>query len=480
MLKIVFTVLLLGGLSLAQTPFRLSITEPPKQLDPHRARSSSGQYLSQQLYRNFYRFDEKNNYVSELGETCLKYSSRWVCILKKNLKWSDGSPLVAEDFVKSFQRILTLPSPRADLLFGILNAQAVHDKKMSAEKLGIKALSPTRLEINFEKGYAPQEFILMSPLLVPLPQGEHKEGVASGPYKIKTLTPTKILLEPNSFYFKKTNRPPVELLLYEENLALEAFNKKEIDLLRRVPTALIPTYKDKPDFLWVDVVRLDAIIMGPALFEKPELRKILAESLNYDSMQKLYNSPYRPGCMGLPPSFYQGQEICYQGNQKFENGDSQIKLHYTYSTQGGDDHRRLAEWLQNQWKVNGKIDVSVQGLENKIFLEKIETHPSELYRKGLSPENPTCYGAVEVFHSKHPDNFLQLTDPKFDNLVLKLSKNPTDKKLCRTALEYLLKAYRMIPTGRISFAYRINPEWKNVRINALNHLDLSELSKKKP
>jgi len=456
--------------------FRISLSDIPKTLDPHRLRTSSGSFLTQQLYRPFFIYDDKKSYVPELGEACVKTALKWTCTIKKDLKWSDGSALTSLDFVLSIRRALTLPSPRADLLFNLENAKEVFEQKKKPEQLGIRVIDSRTFELKWLKDSPDNDLVLMSPLFVPLPDGLYKKAVFSGPYQLSDQNNQRLLLSPNRLYFKKNSRPPIEFQVFEENLAVKAYEKKQLELLRRVPTAQIPQFKSRPDFHWQSVLRLDSIAFGPELKDNFELRKNLTESLNFEELQTLFHSPGKIGCPGL--SHEMSAPLCYKGkNTKILAFKSPKNLTFAYSTLGGDDHRRLAEWLQSQWQKKLNLNLSIRPLENKVFLNLLETNPPALFRRGLNLEAPTCFSALNLFTTGHPDNFIQFQNKKYDELVQKLSisNRKQQRKLCTQALKILMDSYVLIPTGRIHFAIMVSPQWSGWRLNELNHLDLSEL-----
>jgi oligopeptide transport system substrate-binding protein len=457
--------------------FSLSLSEIPKSFDPHLLRSSSGQYVQQQLYRNFYRLTQSNEFAPELGEKCLKKPSSWICEIKKSAKWSDGTDITASDFLKSYQRLLTLPSPRAQLLFSILNAEDIFNKKKPLTDLGFKVLSPKKFEIQWQNKNEPAEFLLMSPLFVPLKNGDQHSKFFSGPYQVSSSQPTELIMQPNPHYFKKNQRPQLNWILFDENLAYQAFDNQKLDFLRRVPTSRIPELKNQPDFFQSPVLRLDSLFFGPELKDNLELRKQLIQSLDYEQMQKLFNSDPRPGCVGVPLIFYSGPEVCYPNQKLKVSLKKQKALQFSYSSLGGEDHRRLSEWLQSEWRKQLGLQIQVRGLENKIFLNQMRSKPTAIFRRGLSPENPTCHGALESFHSTSSDNLSILKDAQFDELLLSLKQNSSLQK-CREVLQYLLDQNIMIPTGRIFFSFRMSQKWQGMDLNLLNHMDLSELTKK--
>ena len=466
----------------ADPVFKLSLSDAPKTFDPHRSRSSSGNFLSQQIYRNFYTFDDKKSYVPDLGESCKVLSDlKWQCTLKKDLSWSDGSAITAMDFVLSIRRILTLSSPRADLLFNIENAKEVFEQTKKPDELGVRAVDSRTFQITWKKKSPDNNLVLMSPLFVPLPKGEYKKDVFSGPYQISDQNNQRILLSANQRYHKKNSRPILEFLIFEENLAVKAYEKKQLDFLRRIPTAQIPTYESKPDFHWYYVLRFDSIAFGPELRENLELRKKLTESLDYSELQKLFHSPGKIGCPGMHLDF--ASEVCYKGSQKFVKSDKTIDLSFAYSTSGGDDHRRLAEWLQSQWLTKLNVKLALQPLENKIFQSVLESKPPATFRRGLGFESPSCFNALQIYTTGHPDNYIGFKNKDYDSLISQLQEISTpksQKRICDKAIKLLMDAYELIPTGRIHFAVMINPAWKGWKLNQLNHLDLSELELTKP
>ncbi len=458
--------------------FKLSQTEIPKVLDPHKLRSTSGNFLNQQLYRNFYVYDNKKSYVPELGESCLKKNLIWKCKIKRGLKWSDGSAITALDFVLSARRILTLPAPRADLLFNIENASEVFSQKKPPDELGVKLIDSQTFEITWKTISIDNNLFLMSPLFVPLPNGQYRKDVFSGPYQLSDQNNQHVLLSPNLQYYKKNSRPQIDFQIFEENLAVKAYERNQLDFLRRVPTAQIAGLEKRPDFYWYSVLRFDSIAFGPELKNQFQLRRSLAESLSFSELQNLFKSPGQIGCTGLSdqlstPICYSQKKTNLQSNKK----NSSLNLSFVYSTGGGDDHRRLAEWLQSQWKKNLQINISLQPLENKIFQNLIESKPPPLFRKGLNLEVPTCYHVLQNFISQNPDNYLGFKNKAYDATLAKLATSSAQKskKICSQALRILMDSFVLIPTGKIHFAAMVSPRWKGWRLNELNHLDLSEL-----
>ncbi|GAB3112679.1 peptide ABC transporter substrate-binding protein [Pseudomaricurvus hydrocarbonicus] len=73
--------------------------------------------------------------------------------LRPDAKWSDGSPVTAQDFVFSWQQAVTpaVASEYASILFPVQNAQAINDGQMAPSTLGVRALDDHTLEVSLHQ-----------------------------------------------------------------------------------------------------------------------------------------------------------------------------------------------------------------------------------------------------------------------------------------------------------------------------------------
>jgi oligopeptide transport system substrate-binding protein len=491
------------------SPFRLHIAKEPSTLDPHLQNSSGASYVLQNLYRNIFVYHTDKGLQPDLGESCKRTGAlRLTCKLKKNLKWSDGTALTAEDFVASYKRLLDPKegAPRADQLFKIKNAEAIFKGQKKMGTLGIQAMDATTLRFEFEEKDPEFEYALSNYLLSPVkitPKAELQKSfsssgnlpgssvsarlVANGPYKLAEWAPgEKLVLINNPHYNagKNAGRPPVEILFIpEDSVALQLYEKKQLSFLRRLPTLYIPTYKTRPDFLWIPLIRFDYIGFGPALKDDPAFREALTYSLHYPELQKLFSSEGMPGCPGIPKE-WQKKELCYKfdlarAKAAFAKVIKPAKpLQFLYSVLGGEDHRRSTEWLQSQWQTNLGLSVQTAARDNKVFLAELSRHPPALFRKGATPDRPTCLAALETFAENSPENYLKIAEPAFQQILKKLSEATSKSEsqaVCSEGLDFLMSRHLLIPTGPIHFAMLASKDFVGWEINNLNQLDLAEL-----
>lgn len=477
--------------------FRFHLVSEPTSLKAWEQKNSGAGYFLSQISGTLMSYQEQK-LTGNLAEKCIyKNPTKIHCTLKKNLKWSDGKALTASDFVRSFQEFLSPQNRafRADLLFPIAKARQVFAGEAPKEQLKVRALKPELLEIQLESPDSEFLYTLTSPLLAPLPdtpianveelRKNPKLWISSGPYVLASWeAQKKIVLKSNPEFWKKRNRPNLEIItVSEDSVALNLYEKGELSYLRRLPTLFIPKYKNRPDYFEVEQIRLDYLGFSPKWKNNKELRLALAQSLRYKDLQSLYQSRGVPGCPGVPEALYNGK-ICHEFNAEKakelwkKTSDKPESFDALYSRQGGDDHKRSMEWMQMEWKKHLDFSVDVNGLENKIFVDRLAKNPPDLFRKGIAPDRPTCLSALEIFETGNSENYIQFSNAKFDEVLkkMKVSSQPKEKKkLCTEGLRLLMDEAWIIPTGPIHFTLLAKEKWKGWKLNELNQLDLSEL-----
>lgn len=167
--------------------------------------------------------------------------------LRPDLKWSDGTPLTADDFVAGWRRAID-PKTGAqlvDLAYTVKNARAIAAGEKPPSELGIRALDARSVEVTLEAPDA--AFIRLVAgyaLFFPLPpdtyahwgEGWAKPGrmVSNGPYTLAEWTPAaQVRLVKNPNYWNAASVSIDEVIFYptvDEAQALNQFRAGELDL----------------------------------------------------------------------------------------------------------------------------------------------------------------------------------------------------------------------------------------------------------
>jgi oligopeptide transport system substrate-binding protein len=176
----------------------------------------------------------------------------WTFTLRKNILWSDGTPIVADDAVFGIRRGMdpATQSNYANLAYNIKNAEAVNKLKMKPEALGVRAIDPRTVEITLEKPSPILPLLLSNiPMLYPAPKhailknpkGWAKAGtmVSSGAYTLANWRPSDyVRLIKNPKFYDAANVAIDEVKYYptvDDGAALNQFRAGQLDINTRFP-----------------------------------------------------------------------------------------------------------------------------------------------------------------------------------------------------------------------------------------------------
>ena len=174
----------------------LSTTAP---LDTIDIRKSTGFGQTGNVFESFYRLGKNGKPTAGLAKTgtVSKDGKTWTFKIRDS-KWSNGDPIVAQDFVYSWRRSLNpkTASPYAYLFSGVKNADAIIAGKKSPNALGISAPDKKTVVVKLNRPIAYFRVLMAYPLFGPQNEKVVKKygnryatkaqyQVYSGPFKIK-------------------------------------------------------------------------------------------------------------------------------------------------------------------------------------------------------------------------------------------------------------------------------------------------------
>lgn len=271
---ILFAALIFAGQASAdERPLRRAIPAELDTLDPHRATLKWTWDVLRDVHEGLTSADAMGRTIPGAAESWsvsadgLTYTFR----LRKGLRWSDGAPLEADDFVAGLRRLYhpATASKAASLLYAIKSARAVNAGNAPPEALGVAALGSHDVEITLEHPLPALPTLLALPFTAPAPRHRDADeawyeagtGVASGAYRLAAWTPgDKIVLQKNPNYRDAgaITLPEVHYLpVRNESQALRRFRAGELDMVSWLSGA---------NARWVDTHLPDASRRDPALF----------------------------------------------------------------------------------------------------------------------------------------------------------------------------------------------------------------------
>lgn len=146
----------------------------PESLGPDRSGLASEIAIVNDLFVGLTKYDIDGQVATGLAESwqMSRDGLTWRFKLRPGLKWSDGEPLTAEDFVYSFRRAVTpaTAATMADRLFMLRNAHAILNGKAEPRTLGVSAPTPSEVLIKLEYPAPRLPNMLLSGLGFPTPR----------------------------------------------------------------------------------------------------------------------------------------------------------------------------------------------------------------------------------------------------------------------------------------------------------------------
>lgn len=145
------------------------LAEQPSTLDAQTASSDSELLIVRNIYEGLLRYDENGGLTLGACESYQAEGLNYTFNIRKNAKWSDGTPLTAADFLFGIQRALSRETgaPFASRLYAIRNARAVCEKGADVSSLGISAPDEHTLLISLEYADSDFEAALASSVAMP-------------------------------------------------------------------------------------------------------------------------------------------------------------------------------------------------------------------------------------------------------------------------------------------------------------------------
>jgi oligopeptide transport system substrate-binding protein len=441
----------------AEKTLRRGNLAEPYSLDPHHTTGLQEANILGEILLGLYT--EAANGNPMLGAAASAETSpdglTWTFKIREH-KWSDGSPVMAEDFVFSFQRIFD-PKTAAEyvnVLYPIKNGEAVNTKGVAPARLGVSAPDARTLIIELEHPapYLPE--LLMHQTALPIPRklfekygsGFTRPGtmLANGPYVLAEWRPhDHIKLVKNQQFYDSANVKIDTIYFYpiEDDLAaLKKYRAGELDTQERYPIAMrdwvkknIPNEVHQETALWAQYTSFnsrrkpfDDVRVRKALAMAID-RKAIAEEVLSGSYGQEATNVLAPGTANIDRS----AQVEWAG-KPMEERRAEAKrllaaagfgpsrpLRFTYNFSTNPDNRRIAVAMQSMWKDVG-VEVELDSKESKVHQKLLQARDFDVAGDGWILDYNDAKNQLYLFQSSTVEmNYASYRSPIFDGLLAK-------------------------------------------------------------
>ena len=456
-------------------------------LDPHKIEGVPESNINRDLFEGLLISDvdgKPSPGVAEKWEN--KDFKVWTFHLRKDAKWSDGTPVTAQDFVYSWQRLANpnTASPYASYLqYGhIVNIDDIIAGKKPITDLGVKALDDHTFEVTLSEPVPYFYKLLVHSSVSPVPRAAvEKFGekwtqpaniVTNGAYKLKDwVVNERIVLERNTNYWdnaKTVINQVTYLPISSEVTDVNRYRSGEIDMTyNNMPIELFQKLKKEiPNEVHVDPYLCTyyyEINNQKAPFNDVRVRTALKLALDRDIIvNKVKNQgdlpaysftpPYTDGAKLVEPEWFKwSQEKRNEEAKKLlaEAGytaEKPLTFDLLYNT--SDLHKKLAIAAASIWKKNLGANVKLENQEWKTFLDTRHQGNYDVSRAGWCADynEPTSF--LNMVLSDSSNNTVHYKSPAFDKLIadtLKVTDEAQRSELYSKAEQQLDKDSAILP-----------------------------------
>jgi oligopeptide transport system substrate-binding protein len=379
----------------------------PEDLDPQVMTAFTDQNIALALFEGLCALDERSSAPVPAAAERWEVSPDglvWTFHLRDGLKWSDGTPLTAGDFVASWRRALApaLAAEYAYLLHPLKNAAAINDGTADDATLGAEAPDERTLRLTLGRPTPYLPALTANPVWFPVPLavlrphgGELRRGTAwtrpgnlvgNGPFVLAEWSPNAhVRVARNPHYWDAAAvRLNAITFFPTENLDVDErnFRAGQVHLTAGLPLSKVETHRRQAPH----TVRLDPFLetfflrfntTRPPL-DDARVRRALSLAIDRDLIARTLLRGTRapaahytpPDCAGytararVPHDPATARELLaaagFPGGRGFPSLEVQVR--------NDDLHGKVMEVIQAMWRRELGVAVSIAPVEQKTWI----------------------------------------------------------------------------------------------------------------
>lgn len=464
----------------------IALRSEPTSMDPQFHSLTPNTQLSETLFDPLVRTDAVANPVPSLAESWTAEGDTWTFKLRKDVKFSDGSPFTAADVVFTYDRVPKVPnSPSSYALYlsSIDKVEVVDDHTL---KIITKGPSPVLLpnlsmvpimSAKAASGAAPE-----GKTTVELNRGDGLVG--TGPYKFGSWKRgAEIVFERNEHYWGEA--PAWDRVIYRPitNPAarVAALLAGDVDLIEDPPTDDLPKLKENKNLyvqetpsvrvIYIALVQGDDVPPGMSgtdgknALQDHRVREALSLAIDRQSIvdRVMGGSAMAAANLLAYPAFGTSEKHSKAAAADVERAKKLLAeagypngFSLSLGSPAGryTNDQRIAQVVAAMWARIG-VKVDVETMAPAVFFKQRNAHAFSAYLAGWAASSGEMLNPLNsLVVTKQPDlglgttNWAKYSNPEADKLVLEASRTLEDDKrsaLLQNAGDMIMEDYGILP-----------------------------------
>lgn len=428
--------------------------------------------------------------------------------LKSGVTWTDGTELEAQQFVDSWERLLSpsIRSSNAYHLFDIENAQAYHEGKVTDfAKVGARAIDKLTIEVRLRRQTPYFLHLVASASTYPVRKDliekygdqwtEPQNLVTLGPYRIvEWVQGGHVSLQA----FPAYHGPQPEIsnvicrLIGEPLTAYAFYRNGALDILPRdLPPSFIKQLQSSPDYRSGPKLQVSYLLFNTnrAPFRSAANRRAFIRALNRQQLASFFQGTQTPTSAWIPPGllgFNENVGVPTEGRESSALASANLEIYYS----GNDTWNLVFQEVQRQLEERLKVQAKLTQFDSAVFGDFLgiltssrksrpETFPHILHL-GWVADYPDSHSFMNVFTSTSESNYGRWSNAQYDQLVesaVSTADENVRADLYLQAQKILLEEEAVLmPLFFTSHRAMVRPNLRGVQLNVLDKWYFRNLS----
>ena len=393
--------------------------------------------------------------------------------LRDGIMWSDGQPVTANDFVFSWQRLVS-PETAADYSYMIdcvVNANAIMNGEMEPSELAVSAPDDKTFVVTITSDLPYFTELCAFPATFPVREDIVSDSqwtyspdtyISNGAYKMTSrVTNSEIVMEPNENYYGVDSLGPDKItfkLMDDANAMLSGFNSGELDFIESMPTDEVAGLLASGDLKIVDYIGTYYVCYQTQKepFDDPKVREAFTLAIDRTYIVEQITQTGQVEAGGFVPAgvydaegatgddfrtvggdYYAPTDADYEANCErarellaeagYPNGEGFPVVTYLYNTD--DSHKAVGEALQNMWQTVLGVTVQLDNQEWATFLQTRKDGDYSIARNGWIADYNDPMSFLDMWLTGGGNNDAQYSNAEYDSLIqqAKASTDPAER-----------------------------------------------------
>jgi len=435
----------------------------PDTLDPQRARTDAAFNILRDVFEGLTAIGPDGNAIPaaatewSVSPDGLEYTFR----LREGLRWSNGDPLVAADYVAGMQRLVdpATASPYAQIFEPVVNAQAITRGEKPPAELGVSAPDDRTVVIRLQNPAPyllglvaqPGTFPVHRPSLAANAAEFAKPGklVSNGAFTLAEWVIGSHVVAKRNRNFWNDAATGVETVHFvhhaDAGTEFRQYRSGQLDVTYVVPSQ---------QFAWIRENLGAELHVSPQLSvyyygfnlerapfkDRPDLRRALSLVIDRDKLTSAVTGLGEAPAYGWVPrgvADYTPQQFDYATRPYAErvaearelyakagySAAKPLEVEIRYNT--GEVHNRLAVAVAAMWKEALGVETTLYAEEFRALLQTIQARKdTQVFRSSWVGDYNDAYSFLQLLQTGFGINLTGYSNPRYDALLAEATRQP--------------------------------------------------------